>query len=620
MESIYDYINRNIKENGILKEDFNLDKYIGYQTDEFKFALGALDGIMYFHSKIEVDKEQLDFLKNSIKDLQDDYIEIIANSINEYYKNNEKTFLSILDSFLGWIIANSSDIDNSLLFKFGIFLVLYSVNIEAVKIGTSMLGLFDFSDNENIIELVEKLALCDEFTLYVDIALSNIPNANDIRFMLAKKVYGWGKIYLVDSLENEDERINEWLITSGCDNGIGLGYLAYEVANKINLLKVLKRTNLSNEEFKGICDIMEGLIKEKNFKGISFYENYLEIFQAFLKHFEKHIDNVDYYNIPIMILKYIFSKGKKSQQDIAISKKIVELLDSDEVYNTLKKEIREERKLRQVIEILKSNSKIKLDDEVFEKFKENPVEKYYCLEYLLQKDEYFDKSLEILSNAIKLQEHYAEPKAIMGLLDVYSNNLSFIIQTLKEYPCKGKEFIVAGLKSKTMQPRNSALNTIKEWINRTSIKKEELPSEIYKALLELKEKEIIKNYKEIINEILGVNEDLSDYEEPEICWNIADKGINIDIYSDEIEELFEPQIKIRGMDYYSKNMVYSLNKSLKKYIAFVQGSEFGKEYEVNIIMNEENKVQKMECNCPYLNNCKHEYAVILCIRDKYKNI
>lgn len=58
LESIYDYINRNIKENGILKEDFNLDKYTGYQTDELKFALGALDGIMYFHSKIEVDKEQ----------------------------------------------------------------------------------------------------------------------------------------------------------------------------------------------------------------------------------------------------------------------------------------------------------------------------------------------------------------------------------------------------------------------------------------------------------------------------------------------------------------------------------------------------------------------------------
>lgn len=620
MESIYDYINRSIEENGTLKANFNLNKYTGYQINEIKFALGTLDGIMFFHSKIETDEEQLEFLKNEVKMLQDDSIDVTANNINKYYKNNDKIYLSSMDGLLNWILENSNNIDNGLLFKFGIYLVLTSVNIEAVKIGISMIRLFDFSDNENVIKLLEKLALCNEFTLYVDMALSNIPNVNDIRFMLVKKVYGWGKIYLVNSLENDDESINEWLITSGCDNEIGLGYLAYEVAKKINLLKVLKRTKLSDEEFKGICNIMKGLIEEEPFEGISFYKNYFEIFQAFLEHFEKHIDNVDYYNIPIMISKFIFSKSRKSQQDIAISKKIVELLDSDVVYNTLKKEIREERNLRQVIEILKSNSKIKLDDEIFERFKENPAEKYYCLEYLLRKDEYLDRSLEILNDSMKLQEHYAEPKAIMGLFDEYSNNLSFIIQILKEYPCKGKEFIVAGLKSKTMQPRNASLNTIREWINRTSIKIEELPDEIYTALFELKEKEMIKKHKEIVNELLGIDEDLSNYKEPEIYWDDAGKGLNIDIYSDEVDELFEAQIKIRGMDYYSKNMVYSLSKSLKKYIAFVQGSEFGKEYEVNIIMNEENKIQKMECNCPYPNNCKHEYAVILYIRDKYKNI
>lgn len=620
MESIYDYINRSIKENGTLEANFNLDKYTGYQINEIKFALGTLDGIMFFHSKIETDKEQLEFFKNEVKTLREDSIEVTANNINEYYKNNDKIYLSTVDGLSDWIIENSNNIDNGLLFKFGIYLVLSSVNIEAVKIGISMIRLFDFSDNEKVIELLEKLALCDEFTLYVNMALKGIPNVNNIRFMLVKKVWGWGKIYLVNSLENDDESINEWLITNGCDNEIGLGYLAYEVAKKINLLKVLKRTKLSNEEFKGICNIMEGLIEEEPFKGISYYENYIEIFQAFLDHFEKHIDNVDYYNIPIMISKYIFSKSRKSQQDIAISKKIVELLDSDDAYNTLKKEIREGRKIRNVIDILKYNSKIKLDDEIFEKFKENPVEKYYCLEYLLRNDEYFDRSLRVLSDAIRFQEYYAEPKAIMGLFDEYSNSLSFIIQILKEYPCKGNEFVVAGLKSKTMQPRDAALNTIREWVNRTSIKIEDFPGEIYMALLELKEKEIIKKHKEIINELLGINEDLLNYKEPEIYWDDAGKGINIDIYSDEIDDLFETQIKTRGMDYYSKNMVYSLSKSLKKYVAFVQGSEFGKEYEVNIIMNEENKIQKMECSCPYPNNCKHEYAVILYIRDKYKNI
>ena len=619
MESIYEYINKSIKANGMLKDDFNLDKYTDCQPNKMKFALGALDGISYFHSKNEVDEEQLEFLKKILKFLQEDSTALNGNLINEYYKNNDKRVLSTIDNLLNWIIENAKEIDNKLLFELAIYLMMCSINPEAVKIGIDIIGLIDLSDKVELVKVIEKFALCDEFTLYANIALSNLPNINDIRFMLVKKVNGWGKIYLVNSLKNENESINEWLITNGCDNEIALGYLAYEVAEKIDLLKVLKRADLSDEEFKGICSIMEGLIAEEPFKGISCYENYIEIYEGFLEQFEKHIDNIDYYNIPIMISMYLFNKEEKSKEDIEVAEKIVDLLDGEKVYNTLKKEIVEGNRLKQVIDILKYNSKIELIDEIFEKFKENPFERYYCLEYLLQKEGYLDKSIDILQSSINLQEHYSDPETIMGLSDEYSNNLVFIIQILRDYPFKGTEFIVAGLKSKTMQPRNASLNTIKEWKNRANIDITDFPNEIYKSLLELKEKEIIRSYKIAINDLLGINEDLSNYEEPEIYWNDIDEGINIDIYSDEIEDLFETQIKIRGKDYYSNNMVYSCNKSLNKYTAFVQGTEFGKEYEVNIIMNKNNKIQKIECNCPYPNNCKHEYATILYIRDKYKN-
>ena len=619
MESIYEYINKSIKVNGMLKDDFNLDKYTDCQPNKMKFALGALDGISYFHSKNEVDEEQLEFLKKILKLLQEDSTALNGNLINEYYKNNDKRVLSTIDSLLSWIIENAKEIDNKLLFELAIYLMMCSINLEAVKIGIAIIGLIDLSDKDELVKVIEKLALCDEFTLYANIALSNLPNINDIRFMLVKKVNGWGKIYLVNSLKNENESINEWLITNGCDNEIALGYLSYEVAEKIDLLKVLKRADLSDEEFKGICSIMEGLISEEPFKGISCYENYIEIYEGFLEQFEKHIDNIDYYNIPIMISMYLFNKEEKSKEDVEVAEKIVDLLDGEKVYNTLKKEIVEGNRLKQVIDILKYNSKIQLIDEIFEKFKENPFERYYCLEYLLQKEEYLDKSIDILQSSINLQEHYSDPETIMGLSDEYSNNLVFIIQILRDYPFKGTEFIVAGLKSKTMQPRNASLNTIKEWKNRANIDITEFPNEIYKSLLELKEKEIIRSYKIAVNDLLGINEDLSNYEEPEIYWNDIDEGINIDIHSDEIEDLFETQIKIRGKDYYSNNMVYSCNKSLNKYTAFVQGTEFGKEYEVNIIMNKNNKIQKIECNCPYPNNCKHEYATILYIRDKYKN-
>ena len=129
---------------------------------------------------------------------------------------------------------------------------------------------------------------------------------------------------------------------------------------------------------------------------------------------------------------YLFNKEEKSKEDIEVAEKIVDLLDGEKVYNTLKKEIVEGNRLKQVIDILKYNSKIELIDEIFEKFKENPFERYYCLEYLLQKEEYLDKSIDILQSSINLQEHYSDPETIMGLSDEYSNNLVFIIQILRD--------------------------------------------------------------------------------------------------------------------------------------------------------------------------------------------
>ena len=38
MESIYEYINKSIKANGMLKDDFNLDKYTDCKPTTLKFA------------------------------------------------------------------------------------------------------------------------------------------------------------------------------------------------------------------------------------------------------------------------------------------------------------------------------------------------------------------------------------------------------------------------------------------------------------------------------------------------------------------------------------------------------------------------------------------------------
>ena len=218
--------------------------------------------------------------------------------------------------------------------------------------------------------------------------------------------------------------------------------------------------------------------------------------------------------------------------------------------------------------------------------------------------------------------HYNKPENIFGMNDKYSNNLVFMIQILKDYPFLGNEFIVAGIKSRYMQPRNAALNTIESWINTTNRKFKDFPKEIYNAVVELQKIEIIKNYKIRINELLGIKEDLSEYNDPLTIWNEEsnEEDLNLEIFDDKIDELFEPQIKMRGNDYFHKQMVYSCNETSERYIAFVQGSDFAREYEVKVEKNENGRIKSITCNCPYPNHCKHEYATILYLRNKIKII
>lgn len=119
---------------------------------------------------------------------------------------------------------------------------------------------------------------------------------------------------------------------------------------------------------------------------------------------------------------------------------------------------------------------------------------------------------------------------------------------------------------------------------------------------------------------MKIEEDLSDYIEPEVIWDekVEDSDIDLDLFDEKLDELFKSQIKARGRDYYYNQMVYSCSETTNNYIAFVQGTGFGKEYEVKIEKNKQGRVKSMSCNCPYFDNCKHEYATILYLRNKQK--
>ena len=629
MEPIFQYIDKNIQRNGKLGEDFSLDDYRTTDSKLLNFVDGAEDGIMLYHIDIETDNTFVEKIMKKIIKLKENNISKVYQEIEKLYKpNKEKPIKTLqnIDTILDNIRKNIKTLEISTILKLAITIIMKTYNIETMKLGIALFGLADISQIKEIAEMIEKLALCNEFTLYAINAIMSWDNANEVIFMLAKKVNGWGKIHLVNRLEATNTNIREWLITDGCFNKIDFGYLAKTVADKVDLIDVLHRDNINKEQLKGINNIMEGLLEDDGpFIAIE-EENTTELFESYLEQFKKVMDDITFYHVPVLISSFIYNKKNKSEEEEYIFMKIGFLLESRKSVNTLKKEILTEKpeRLKQAIEVISIDPNINLTSEVFYVFSKDPFNNYYAFSYLLKKEQYKEKAIELMENSYDFNSHYEGPEPILFSNDSYHTNLTFIIQILGTYPFTCNNIVVAGLMSKVMQSRRAALNTIKKWQKISNREIDKFPESIVEALKKLQETEIIKSYKEELNELLGLNEDLSNYVEPEIIIQDIkeekDESLDIDLFSDDIDFLFAPQIVFRGKDYYKNNMIYSCIQANNKYIAYIQGSEFGKEYEVEIEIDG-TIVKNMKCNCPYQDNCKHEYATLLWLRENLnKNI
>lgn len=88
---------------------------------------------------------------------------------------------------------------------------------------------------------------------------------------------------------------------------------------------------------------------------------------------------------------------------------------------------------------------------------------------------------------------------------------------------------------------------------------------------------------------------------------------NIVLIIDEQLKNFQHQIIKRGKDYYKAGNVIQVIKNKNTFIAKVEGTEY---YEVKITIDKDSKTLSCNCDCPCEFLCKHEYAVLLAIKNK----
>lgn len=85
---------------------------------------------------------------------------------------------------------------------------------------------------------------------------------------------------------------------------------------------------------------------------------------------------------------------------------------------------------------------------------------------------------------------------------------------------------------------------------------------------------------------------------------------------DDYEDDFDYQIKNRGKSYYENGNIVSIIRNGNTFISRIDGT---KRYEVEVSFDDEDGLLDYDCTCPCDYPCKHEYAVLLAIKNKEYN-
>ena len=246
-ESIFHKIESLINKNGVLPENFEAEER-EYAENELRFAPGAMEGIFGHHVAGAGEKTAFaEELKSYLWMSPETAMELFENE-----KAGKFSTVSIRDSLMNEIVEHKEDYDPNKVANLGYYFAQSGTKCETVKLGLTLLALFNFSQNEKVCYLLKNLGYCEEFTDYVIMSTYDWAEKErqDFYFELAKKLHGWGKIDVVEMLDADTEEKKEWILCHGCRNSILYSYLGYVCAEKCDLYVRLQKGYLTEEELR----------------------------------------------------------------------------------------------------------------------------------------------------------------------------------------------------------------------------------------------------------------------------------------------------------------------------------------------------------------------------------
>lgn len=498
--SLYERIKANIGSDGKLPRGFLLNDET--PSNQISFAPGAMDGIGMFHDDTVSDKQAV---KNIVKLLRKYF-----NTGNGEYVNEiidilaENRTISVIDAILQSYGSDHEGIDPNDMVNMSLKLIKTSTNIELVKIGIGLLGLFDLGYCKEAEEVVETLALYADFTLYAVVAASNWTKGNRIIFEIAKVAGGWGKVHAVEELKPETTEICEWILRNGCSNDIMDNYLGLTCAEKGDLISVLRQQSMDVDMFNSIGVIINTLLDEEPVLGISLYEHAKEALTNFLRHAETHADCVQHI-WRILKVRHWAQHANEDYKDAVIAQCNV----------IINRPIWKEKVLAAISRYTESyefycacdaaaHLEVDISNELFNIIMEEPLKYCSYMPQLLKNQNMAVQIIKLCENVLPLDE-MAEGMGDYLFSDKLNNEhhcLDFVLPELAAYPLQGVRLIETSLNSRVVRGRNLACRALSGWVKRMGKPLAIISPELYSEIDRIYQIEVNEHTKETMRKLL----------------------------------------------------------------------------------------------------------------------
>jgi hypothetical protein len=231
-----------------LKEfhDRNLGELYNYQ--DFEKA-----GIREFKTITKKIRPLRDYEKNRLaNELIKNFLGILKGEedlirIREYITENP--IISYYDSFISilkCIIEGNEELNIKSKNVAG-KMIFDSRDSEEIKLGIIIAAICEV---ENLKEILEVLSIHNDYLFYVIKAYEYRGNCNNTIFEIAKKSYGYGKVFCLMKLKPVSFEIRKWMIENGCENNVGVSELLDYSMLSLEIIEYLENTRFKKKELE----------------------------------------------------------------------------------------------------------------------------------------------------------------------------------------------------------------------------------------------------------------------------------------------------------------------------------------------------------------------------------